>query len=275
MKHSSDELIIENDMYATLCAIIAIHKELVILKKGYIALLLICTLVITIVIFYIPISFNGKKVTDVVSTISSIIAPIIGVLSGYAILDSTLKKDKEEELTYNQNMLESLLIYTVMETELLVRNIISIASPSSNDMDRTVILPKELIYVDQGFILVGYGLNRRDFGYSSKQESVQKLLEDSQLINLIYSDSWDTYLRAINKPEDRLNITKWIQVLRSSSLKSYDVVVYRDKVIDIIRRADWIETDINNIRSTQDLMSSYLEDCKAYGLEYDMVVRYE
>ena len=251
------------------------RKELIGLRKSYIALLLIGTLVVTVSLFLIPVNVNGKKVTDVISSISALIAPIIGVLSGYAILDLTLKKDKEEELTYNQNMLESLLIYSVMETELLVRNIISIASPSSNDIDRTVILPKELIYVDQGFILVGHGLNRRDLGYSYKQESIQRLIADSKLGNLVYSDSWDTYLRAINKPEDRLNITKWIQILRSNSLKSYDVLVYRDKVIEIIRRAYWIKTDISNIRDTHELLNLYLEECKEYGLEYDMVVRYE
>lgn len=234
------------------------RKELIGLRKSYIALLLMGTLVIAMVIFYIPIDFNGKKITDVISSISALISPIIGVLSGYAILDLTLKKDKEEELIYNQNMLESLLIYTVMETELLVRNIISIASTGSDDGSRTIILPRDLMNIDQGFILVGHGLNRRDFGYSYKQESIQKLIADSKLGNLVYSDSWDTYLRAINKPEDRLNITKWIQVLRSNSLKSYDVIVFRDNVIDIIRRADWIKTDIDNIKNTQDLLLSLI-----------------
>ena len=245
------------------------------MKKGYIALLLICTLVTTLVIFYTPEKFNGKKITDVVSTIASIISPIIGVFSGYFILDLSLKKDKENELTYNQNMLESLLIYTILETELLVRNIISIASIGSDDGSRTVTLPNDLINIDQGFILVGYGLNRRDFGYSSKQESVQVLLNDIKLSNLVYSDSWDTYLRSINKSEDRLSITRWIQVLKSNSSKSYDIVVYRDKVISILRRSDWVKTDINYIKNTQDLLSSYLEECRAHGLEYDMVINYD
>lgn len=244
------------------------------MKKRYITGLIICTLVIMIVLFWVPESFKGKKVTDVVSTIASVASPIIGVLSGYAILELSLKKGKEEELIYNQNMLESLLIYSITETEVLVRNIISIASIGSDDGSRTISLPNDLKNIDQGFILVGHGLNRRDFGYSSKQEDVQRLLKDSQLNNLIYSDSWDTYLRFINKPENRLIITKWIQVLRSNSLKSYDLVVYRDKIIDILRRADWINTDIGNIKDTQDLLNSYLKESKEYGLEYDIVVRY-
>lgn len=251
------------------------HKELIGLRKSYIALLLIGTLVVTVSLFLIPVNVNGKKVTDVISSISSLIAPIIGVLSGYAILDLTLKKDNEEELRFNQDMLEALLIYTVMETELLVRNIISTASPDSNDRDRTVILPKELIYIDQGFVLVGLGMNRRDFGYSYKQECIQKLLEASKLDNLVYSNSWEVYLRAINKSEDRLIIAKWLQILRSNTLKSYDLVVYRDKVIDIIRRAYWIKTDISNVKNTQDLLEVFLEDGKEHGLEYKMVVKYE
>lgn len=255
-------------------SIIEMYKESIVLKKSYIVLLLICTLVITIFIFLLPLNFNGKKVTDVIATISAIVSPIIGVLSGYAILELSVKRDKEEELRYNQNMLESLLIYTVMETEILIRNIISKSSPTSNDVGRSVTLPKELIYIDQGYILVGHGLNRRDFGYSTKKEIVQELLKDSKLSNLVYSDSWDVYLRAINLSQDRLDITKWIQVLRSNSLKSYDIVVYRDKVIDILRRANWISTDIENIKNTNDLLSSWLEGCKEHGLEYDMVIDY-
>lgn len=251
------------------------RKELIGLRKSYIALLLIGTLVVIVSLFLIPVSVNGKKVTDVISSISALIAPIIGVLSGYAILDLTLKKGNEEELRFNQDMLEALLIYTVMETELLVRNIISTASPDSNDRDRTVILPKELIYIDQGFVLVGLGMNRRDFGYSYKRECIQKLLEASQLDNLVYSNSWEIYLRAINKSEDRLIIAKWLQILRSNTLKSYDFVVYRDKIINIIRRADWVKTDISNIRDTHKLLDSYLEECKEYALEYNMVVKYE
>lgn len=247
------------------------RKELIVLKKSYIALLLVGTLVVTVSLFLIPVSFNGKKVTDVISSISSIVSPLVGVLSGYAILELSIKKDKEEEVIYNQNMLESLLIYTILETELLVRNVISIASIGSDDGSRTVTLPNDLINIDQGFVLVGNGLNRRDFGYSSKQESVQRLLKENKLSNLIYSDSWDTYLRFINRSEDRLIITKWIQALRSNHLKSYDIIVYRDKVIEIIRRADWVNTDIDNIKDTQDLLNLYLEECRTYGLEYNMI----
>lgn len=245
------------------------------MRKTYIVLLVMLTLGITGFLFLIPEDLNGKKVTDVVSAISAIVSPIIGVLSGVAILELSLKKDNDEELMYNQDMLESLLIFTIMEVEPLVRNILSVASTGSDDGSRTIILPKDLINIDQGFILVGNGLDRRDNGYSVKQESVQSLLVNSQLDNLVYSDSWDIYLRAINKSEDRLIISKWFQVLKSSKLKCYDIIVYRDKVIDILLKSDWVKTDKSNLKNTQELLNLYLDECKEYGIEYDIIFRCE
>lgn len=244
--------------------------------KNYIVLLITGILFILLFLFCIPSKFEGQNVTDVVSTVAAIISPIIGVLSGYALLDKSIKKEKEKDLIYNQNMLESLLIYTIIETQLLVRNILSIAVIGSDDGSRTITLPKDLQNIDQGFILVGHGLNMRDLGYESKNKSVQKFLKDSQLPNLIYSDSWDTYLRAIEDSEDRLIITRWFQTLKSPNIKSYDIITYRDKVIKVIQNADWVKTNIYqyNIKDTSSLLSSYLQECKDANITYDTVIKY-
>ena len=232
---------------------------------------LLFTLVVVVAIFLLPTSWNGKKITDVLSTISALIAPIVGVMSAYAMFDLSNKKERDDEEAYHKDMLSLLLIYTVTQTEKLTSNIIIRTLVGSTSDYRRVYLPDELKNVDQGYVLVGKALNIREFDYPQKQYEVRDLIEQSNLSRLVYCDDWYEYLKSIKDYKVRKIIVDWLLTLRSENIKSYDLITNRDKIISTLRKSNWVKSDISNLSSSFELCNIYIEESKEFGLNYDIV----
>ena len=218
-------------------------------------------------------SWDNKIITDadVLSAIVNIVASVIGFMTAFYIFDLGDKTGKHKEDNYNKDMLSLLLVYTVIETEQLASNILSVTVSCRDAKSRSIYLPNDFKNVDQGYTLVGIAPDIREFDYPIKQKMVREFLENRNLSELVYCDNWYEYLKSINDSKDRKHIVDWVLTLRSRNIKSYNLMTNRDEVIELLRRATWVNLDIGSLKTTVDLYDDYKEECEKYGLEYDVV----
>jgi hypothetical protein len=194
---------------------------------------------------------KGNEVTDVnrLTALSSFISTILGFSGTYTIFHLTRKKEidkanndakkeiarrdeeakKEEE--YAQDMLFSLLRYTMEETELIVKLIHSKYLISTYQAESKTIKEYLKKTPKDEYNRLCTQINKLksdDSLYVELQQTLDKYLKS----NLVYDDNWTKYLK-YEEHSKRKNVIDWINCLRNKDL-DVDMFLIKRSIVSIM-----------------------------------------
>lgn len=216
----------------------------------------IVVLILLILLGYaIFLFFYGKGITDNerLSALSSFIGPILGFLSTFIIFKITSDIQKKQEKEYYNEMLFSLLRYTIQETssivtlihnKFLISEIVEGKTEIYKNLEKT---PK-----DEHRRLCKEIENLRKNKHETYKE-LEHILAKNLKDNLVYDEDWTKYLR-YEYAKNRRNIINWINILNNKDL-DVSLFLMNRNIISII-----VQIKELNYIDKVDLVNDHLRD---------------
>lgn len=177
---------------------------------------------------------------DVLSAVVTVFSSAVGIIGVYSIFFFERYKSKEDEREYDVEMIYELLKNTVNGSESTCNSIFDIVFESYK---YCISFPHELSHISAGEKYIGAECIKVDL--SENKRKVDECILNNNLSKLVYDHEWTKYLKSVES-KDRATVIKWMNILTSSDIDSYELFNLRDKIIDILEGLDICDKKFND-----------------------------